>query len=159
LNWEQFAAAAPELAAIGRERFTRRNVMMLGSLRADGTPRISPVNPYFAAGQLLFGAMLSAKATDLLRDERCTLHSAVVDGDGSEGEFKLFGRAVLVRDPRVRAAAAGSWWQEFAPDKAHVFACDIASATFISWDFAESTFETISWSAGASMRRQTRSYP
>jgi hypothetical protein len=159
LNWHDFETAAPELAALGRERFERTNVMLLGSLRADGSPRISPVNPYLVAGELLFGAMHSAKSADLLRDARCTLHSAVSDGDGSEGEFKLFGRAVLVSDPAVRDVDASAWWHSYPPDKAYVFAMDIASAAFVGWDFANSRYNLISWSPGASLQRRSTVYP
>ncbi len=45
--------------------------------------------------------MRSQKTHDLLRDARCVLHSSVSDINGSEGEFKLYGRAVQV-DDRVR---------------------------------------------------------
>ena len=53
---------------------------MLGMLRHDGSPRISPVEPYLVEGQLLVGAMAwSAKADDLRRDPRYVLHSVVPD--------------------------------------------------------------------------------
>src|SRR3954471_23673695 len=104
MRWAEFATSAPDLAAIGRERFTKRNVMVLATLRADGSPRISAVNPFFVAGELLIGSMRSAKVVDLVRDPRCALHSAIVDGDGTEGEFKLFGKAVEVVDLTLRNA-------------------------------------------------------
>jgi hypothetical protein len=63
-------------------------------LRADASPRISPVELYFAQGQLLVGAMTwSRKAADLLRDPRYVLHSAVTGPDSGEGELKLYGPA------------------------------------------------------------------
>ena len=57
---------APEIARLGMARLNAARVGLLGTLRSDGSPRISPVEPYFAAGQLLVGAMAwSAKAADL----------------------------------------------------------------------------------------------
>jgi hypothetical protein len=55
--WAEFEAAAPEVARLGKERFDRLRVALLGTLREDGSPRISPVEPYFVEGDLLFGAM------------------------------------------------------------------------------------------------------
>jgi hypothetical protein len=56
------------------------HVALLGTLRRDGSPRISPVEPYLWEGQLLIGAMAwSPKAADLRRDLRYVLHSAVID--------------------------------------------------------------------------------
>ena len=42
-------------------------VALLGTLRRDGSPRINPIEPYIAAGQLIIGAMAwSAKANTLV---------------------------------------------------------------------------------------------
>jgi hypothetical protein len=46
-------------------------VALLGTLRPDGSPRVSPVEPYFAGGELVLGVMAwSGKARDLRRDPR-----------------------------------------------------------------------------------------
>ena len=50
-------------------------------------------------GQLYLGMMWrSRKALDLIRDSRCVVHSTVSDRLGSEGEFKVYGRAAEVKD-------------------------------------------------------------
>lgn len=41
-SWVEFAQQAPELAAFGETRF-RNGVAYLGTLRADGGPRVHPV--------------------------------------------------------------------------------------------------------------------
>ena len=95
--WRDFEAAAPELARLGRERFERTGVVLVATVRKDGSPRISPVEPYLVLGHLLLGMMWrSRKALDLLREPRCAVHSAVCDPNGSDGEFKLYGRALTV---------------------------------------------------------------
>ena len=43
-NWQAFSQQAPELAAFGRSRFGS-GVAYLGTLRADGGPRVHPVTP------------------------------------------------------------------------------------------------------------------
>ena len=99
-TWAEFAEAAPELASLGEAQFARTGLALVGTLRRDGWPRISPVEPFIANGQLYLGMMWrSVKALDLLRDPRCTVHSTVSNRDGTEGEFKVYGQAVEVTDP------------------------------------------------------------
>src|SRR6266576_5277939 len=100
MRWEEFASAAPELAELGAERFDKAGLSLVGTLRADGSPRISPVEPQFADGELMLGMMWqSRKARDLLRDPRVVVHSVVANKDGSEGDFKAYGRVRDVPDP------------------------------------------------------------
>src|ERR671928_1057055 len=104
MRWDEFAAAAPELARLGEERLRGRELCLVGTLRRNGYPRISPVEPEFVDGELMLGMMWrSPKALDLMRDPRCVVHSVVSDRTGVEGDFKLYGRAVDVRDPQRRA--------------------------------------------------------
>ena len=99
VTWEQFSEKDGELAAIGEWQFGRTGLALVGTLRRDGWPRISPVEPFIVNGQLYLGMMWrSRKALDLLRDPRCVVHSTVSDRLGSEGEFKVYGRAVEVSD-------------------------------------------------------------
>ena len=75
MNWDEFQKEAPELADFGRERLERSGLVLVGTLRKDGWPRISAVEPLITDGQLYLGMMWrSRKALDLLRDPRCTLH-------------------------------------------------------------------------------------
>src|SRR5436305_8069554 len=138
MRWEEFAAAAPELAALGEERLRGRELCLVGTLRANGWPRISPVEPDFVDGELMLGMMWrSPKALDLLRDPRLVVHSVVSRREGDEGDFKLYGRAVPVdqgeRRENYRAAIkARIDWEPEEPDY-HVFAVDIDSAGFVEF--------------------------
>ena len=99
VTWGQFAERDPELAALGEGQLARTGLALVGTLRRDGWPRISPVEPFIVHGNLYLGMMWqSRKALDLLRDPRCVVHSTVVDRKGSEGEFKVYGRAVDITD-------------------------------------------------------------
>ena len=113
VSWGDFEARAPRLAALGSERFERTRVAILGTVRADGSPRISPIEPVLANGRLLLGAMPSLKRGDLERDPRCALHSSISDVNGSEGEFKIHGRAILAGD-EIRDAEYEAWWIELS---------------------------------------------
>ena len=130
MTWQEFAAQAPELAAWGAARFERTGLVMVATLRRDGWPRVSPVEPVFAGQQLYLGMMWrSVKALDLLRDSRCTIHNAVSDRTGVEGEFKVYGRAIEVsdRDERRRFGDAVYAKIGFRPEEPefHCFAIDI----------------------------------
>jgi hypothetical protein len=103
-SWQDFTQQAPELAAFGEARF-RSGVAYLGTLRADGGPRVHPVTPIVGERLFLFMEPTSPKGKDLQRDARYTLHCSVEDANGGEGEFYVRGRASLTGDPLMRAQA------------------------------------------------------
>ena len=51
MTWEEFKNAAPELAALGEERFEATGLVLVGTLRKNGWPRISPVEPFLPMGR------------------------------------------------------------------------------------------------------------
>jgi Pyridoxamine 5'-phosphate oxidase len=157
--WRDLEAAAPELARLGKERLEQKRVALLGTLRRDGSPRISPVEPFLTQGHLLFGAMSwSMKTRDLVRDPRCALHSAVADPDSGEGELKLYGRATKA-DDRLRDAPREAWWVGRPSEAASVFSLDIEQATFITWDLEHGEMTVRRWSPQRGYTEATRSYP
>jgi hypothetical protein len=108
-NWKEFTQLAPEFAAFGQARF-QSGVAYLGTLRADGSPRVHPVTPIIGEQLFLFMEPTSPKGKDLLRDARYTLHCSVKDSSGGDGEFYIRGRAILsderlLREQAVRAAS------------------------------------------------------
>ena len=149
---------APEIAELGAKRLKEVRVALLGTLRKDGSPRISPVEPYLSQGELLFGAMTwSLKARDLLRDPRCVLHSAVTDPDGGDGELKLYGRAVVAED-ELREGCREGWWCT-RPETATVFALRIEETTFVSWEADGGEMTARRWSPRAGYTVTRRRYP
>jgi Pyridoxamine 5'-phosphate oxidase len=158
-GWGDLEAAAPEIARLGKERLEQARVALLGTVRADGSPRISPVEPFLTEGHLLFGAMSwSSKTRDLVRDPRCVLHSAMTGPDTGEGELKLYGRATEA-DDELRAAPSGGWWLEHPREAATVFALDIEQAVFVSWDLDQGEVTLRRWSPRHGLRETRRSYP
>lgn len=108
-TWAEFADAAPELAALGAERFADTRVAYLATLTEDGRPRVHPVTPIIGDGRLfLFMEPTSPKGHDLRRDGRYALHSSVSDPDGTSGEFAISGRAAPVEDSALRGVAAAA---------------------------------------------------
>ena len=158
-SWRDVELGAPELSRLGLNRLNSARVALLGTLRRDGSPRISPVEPYIAKGQLLIGAMAwSAKASDLRRDQRYALHSAITGPDTGEGELKLTGPAVEAGQD-LRASAADAWWLAQAPEKAVVFALHIGQAVFIDWDINRGLMTVHRWSPASGYAVASRPYP
>ncbi len=151
-TWADFAGAAPELAARGLARFHATGLALIGTLRRDGSPRISAVEPFVFERHLALGMMYrSMKALDLLRDPRCVVHSTISDKDGSEGEFKVYGQAVAVDDQSTRGRYGHSLRQAtgWAPegDEWHLWYVDIDQ---VSWFRAagDGGHETEVWRPG-----------
>jgi hypothetical protein len=103
-SWKEFTHQAPELAAFGQARF-QSEVAYLGTVRADGSPRVHPVTPILGEQLFLFMEPTSPKGKDLQRDPRYALHCSVEDSSGGGGEFYIRGRAALIDEPHVREQA------------------------------------------------------
>ena len=158
-GWRDVELGAPEIARQGMARLNAARLALLGTLRRDGSPRISPVEPVLAGGQLLIGAMAwSAKAGDLRRDPRYVLHSVVTGPDSGEGELKLYGTAAETGQD-LRTAAAGAWWLAWAPDKAAVFTLHIGQAVFVGWDIERGLMTVHRWSPASGYAVASRPYP
>jgi hypothetical protein len=131
-RWQDFEEAAPELAALGRERIEQHGFVLVGTIRRDGTPRISPVGAGIVAGHFALNVLsTSLKARDLLRDPRILVHSVVAHAGDPNDEFKLRGRAVAVDDPEVRTGIELLTWSP--PPESIVFSIDIEEAAFLAW--------------------------
>ena len=103
MRWQEFETACPELAQLAHARFSTDELILIGSIRKDGSPRISPVEPDFTAGELMMGMMWqSHKALDLLRDPRLVIHSVPSDKTNPGGDVKLYGTAVPIDDSGLR---------------------------------------------------------
>ena len=99
ITWSQFTDEAPETEAVLRRRIEATGLALLATLRADGAPRISPLEPLLADDRLWLGMMPgSTKVADLQRDPRLCLHTATADKDVADGDAKVFGRAVAADD-------------------------------------------------------------
>ncbi len=138
MPWQDFKKSGPDLAALGEELFERTGLVLLGSLRKDGFPRISPVEVLFNDGHLFLGMMWkSRKALDLLREPRCTVHSATSNRDGSQGDFKVYGRAVEIHDLETRRRYSEALylkirWKPEEPEF-HLFSIDVDSIALVEF--------------------------
>jgi hypothetical protein len=161
MRWAEFASAEGELATIARERLEAQHLCLVGTIRRDGWPRISPVEPYVVGPDLLLGMMGdSKKAIDLRHDPRLVIHSIVTRWEGDEGDVKLYGFAQEVVDVtnllafRHAVEVAHRWALSDAPyHPYHVFAIDIERAAHVQ--FNADRYVVLVWDQVAGKRRRT----
>lgn len=107
MRWQQLVDEQPRLAERARERLIDPGVVLVATIRRDGTPRVSPVEPFVLDGRLWLSMLWgSHKAADLVRDPRVLVHSVVTSRDGDDGEVKVRGRVRIEDDPVVQGAYA-----------------------------------------------------
>ena len=151
--WSEFAAQAPHIAEVFVRRHTATgNLCLLATLRADGSPRISPMEPRLFEGHLvLVGMPGTSKFRDLARDPRFCLHTATVDPHVGDGDAKLWGQVVTNHDEEFQARWATDLFessgfdlrgQKFDP----FYVADITSAS--SLEMADNKLVITKWKPG-----------
>ena len=112
--WKDFVEEAPRIAEIFARRHTAtHNLCLLATIRADGSPRISPMEPRIFEGLLvLVGMPNTTKYRDLARDPRFCLHTATVDPNVGDGDAKVWGVAVNDQDTDLHARFADALFAE-----------------------------------------------
>lgn len=154
MTWQRFATDAPEMAGLGKQLLEQSRVAVVGTIRADGSPRISSIEPVILDGQIYLGMMWrSRKALDLLRDPRLVLRNAICTSTGNEAEIILRGRAVDIHEGEERgryrdAVAMQIAWTE---PRFHLFAVDIESAALIRYERGEQAVKL--WPQDVEFRR------
>jgi hypothetical protein len=114
ISWTEFTHAAPRIAAVfARRHAATGSLCMLGTLRSDGFPRISPVEPRFFEDQLWISGMPgTTKFMDLARDPRFCLHTATIDTEVQDGDAKLWGVVDDVQDAALHQRYAQALFEE-----------------------------------------------
>lgn len=160
-TWGDFATAAPDLARAVQERFEATGLGFLASLRTDGSPRLSGIEPFIWDGDLWLGMMPgSLKALDVARDPRVALHAATVDKEVKEGDAKVAGRCVPVTSPERHAAMAEAFHERTGYDPAAfgefpLFTLDVTEAVFTKP--ADGALSIEWWTPAGGLRRIARS--
>ena len=110
---------------------------MLATIRSDGFPRISPIEPQIFEDQLLIVGMPNTlKFRDLERDPRFCLHTATVDTYVSDGDVKLWGTVSDVQDKDTHQRFAAELFEKSGMDLRgqefdHLYAADLIGASSI----------------------------
>lgn len=116
ISWRDFKDQQPDLAREGADLLYHFGVGLafLGTVRADGGPRLHPMCPLLTATGLYAFIVPSPKQRDLHRDGRYALHSFPLEDN--EDAFYLSGVASHVLQPEIRAPLA----RQFADERADV---------------------------------------
>jgi Pyridoxamine 5'-phosphate oxidase len=156
-GWAEIEAADPRFAGAVRERLDAGVHKTIATLRADGSPRISGIEAFFAEGELWFGSMPRArKAADLLRDPRFALHSASADPPEWPGDAKVAGRAVEVTEPERRLRIFRTRGADPPSPDSHLFCADISEVVLVGLDDARERLVVEHWHAGRGLERLER---
>jgi len=162
MRWSEIEDEQRRLAELGTSRLIEPGVVLVGTIRCDGTPRISPVEPFVLDGELMLSMMWgSRKAADLVRDPRILVHSIVVGRNGGEGEVKVRGTARVADDSAVQRRYAASvsaslgWSPE--PGRFHLFVVDVEHVTFIRYDGPTGDQHVVMWPPGTEFIRRATS--
>ena len=160
MRWGEVVEATGDFGKAIQERFARQQIVLIGTIRPDGSPRISGVECDFCDGDLMLGMIWqSAKARDLLRDDRLTIHSVVPDKareSENEGDVKIYGRAIEVTQPDRRRRyervihARLNWTP---PEPYHLFAVDVHSVGMVR--FVDGARQVTSWRVDGELRTRT----
>jgi hypothetical protein len=159
MRWSELEERQPRLAAKARERLVEPGVLLVVSLRRDGTPRLSPVEPYVMDGRLLLSMLWgSHKARDLQRDPRVLVHGIVTGPEGSDGELKLRGRAVEVSDVALQGHYAAAVAEELGwrPEVGwfHLFEVDVEHVAYVRYVHETGDQFVTTWPPGREIVRR-----
>jgi hypothetical protein len=106
-TWDDFATSAPALADLVKARFESNLHHVIGTVRVDGSPRLSGTEVVIDDGEVSLGMMPgSMKLADVTRDPRVEIHSAPLEEDLVAGDVKLAGRLLPVGDVEGQPGSA-----------------------------------------------------
>jgi hypothetical protein len=152
MRWDDLQTQQPRLGAVAHDRLISPGVLLVVTIRRDGTPRLSPVEPFVLDGDLWLSMLLgSLKAADLQRDPRVLVHSVVTGPNGEDGEVKLRGTAVAADDPETQqryadaVSAALPWSPEVG--RFHLFLVEVDEVTYLRYDNESGDQFMVRWPA------------
>ena len=144
---------------MGERKLGGPGVVLVATIRRDGSPRVSPVEPLFWEDDLYLSmGWGSQKARDLQRDPRILVHSIVTSRDGTDGEYKVRGVAVPQMDLQTQrryaleVAERLGWNPEVG--RFHLFTVDVRDITFVRWDDATNDQFVTRWPEGGEFVRR-----
>ena len=162
MDWSEVEQRQPRLAELGRRLLMNPGLVLVATIRRDGAPRLSPIEPWIMDGVLWLSMMWqSTKAMDLTRDPRILVHNAVANRDDQAGEFKLRGTAENETSPSMQRRYAAEVSQSFGwnpePGRFHLFAVGIERVTCIRYDGATGDQHVVLWPPGREFIRRATS--
>jgi hypothetical protein len=128
-RWQELEASDPEFTAALRRYLDARIHKTIATLRADGSPRISGIETFFAGS---------------------------IDPPEWQGDAKLTGRAEEITDPDRRLALFRTQGSDPPSPESHLFRADIREATFVRLNEAHDRLVIRLWRPGQEVRSLER---
>lgn len=160
MRWSEIARHQRALAAAAHDQLIKPGVLLVGTIRRDGSARISGAEPLIMDGELWLSMMpTSTKARDLDRDPRILLHS-IVTNPAPHAEIMMRGtvRVETAADLHRRYAVAVTdrlGWHP-VPGEFTLFTVDIDDVTYIGHDAQSNAQHVARWPAGVEYLRPVR---
>lgn len=171
-TWLDVETSNPEFAAKAQAFFDAHRHKFLGTIRKDGSPRISGTETVFLNGNIYLGMMVgSRKAMDLRRDPRLTVHSGSNEPETWSGDVKLSGTGIEVTDEdeleafrRAGEATRASSLEDEktapeaqeSPEPFHLFKISIDEVAMVTLSEAKDHLVIERWHPGQPIRRVER---
>jgi hypothetical protein len=156
-SWGEIESAEPDFVGRVRARLDAGLHKTIATLRADGAPRISGIETFFAEGELWFGSMPGArKAVDLQRDPRYALHSASIADPEWFGDAKFSGRAEEILEPEQRLRIFRTRGADPPSPDSQLFRADIDDMVLVGLNDAKDRLVIEHWHEGRGVRRIER---
>ena len=156
-TWTEFVKGAPRISTIFNRRLAATGQLcMIATLRSDGFPRISPIEPRVFEDRLWIDGMPNTtKFRDLGRDPRFCLHTATVDTQVTDGDAKLWGVVRNVPDAALHERYAESIFEEIGLDIRglpfdHFYAAELTSASAV--EVGDGHMDVTIWQPGEAER-------
>ena len=151
-TWAEFTAEQPDMAAFVQSRFAADRHALIATLRKDGSPRISGVEPDFTRGEVWAGMMPdSLKSRDLRRDPRFALHCMTTTAAmTAAGDAKISGTAEFWTDKEnyLKDLYERTGWD---PGELDLYRMNVTEVVQITVEGDEMV--VLSWHEGRGVRR------
>ena len=159
MSFDEFRSHVPEIADPMLARLEATGLAILGTIRRDGSPRVSPIEVVIRDGRLFVGMMPgSTKHRDVTRDPRVSLLTPVADRHDVAGEGKLFARLEpLAQDVADRMLAAHA--EQIGMDAGALAGSPLYEVLVegAAWQgVQDDSFCTVSWRVGERVRHRRR---
>lgn len=126
VTWADFERAEPGLAALVQERFESHRHAVMATLRSDGAPRLSGMETPIRDGHLWLAMdTVSRKTSDLRRDPRFSIHSALDGEDLLLGDARVEGQARAAPDEDMALFIEGHRFAIEDPSTMALFTADV----------------------------------
>ncbi len=136
-SWTHLEASNKDLAEVGRRLLYQGSdiaAAFLATVAPDNGPRVHPVFPVLALGELwLFVVNSSPKYRDLIRTKWFALHSMPTPRGGEE--FYIRGHAELIESPDTKAqVVAATNGRQGNMEFEALIQCSLLSVLYTKWD-------------------------